>query len=992
MLKHFLNNFFFHNIFERILRRPWAVLIIIVSVTLFFLWHIPQLSFKTSVYDLLIEDLPENTRYENFKAIFGSDEIIRVVIKSKNIFDPVIFKKIEQLSETASKIKGVRRIISLPDIRKAVDIKSKWSMKEFAAVLSEVDLFRKNLFSLDHTSTALTLVLSDKASHEDVIRDVEKMIDGASTDLSLYQIGMPLVSQALARLTKKDFLRLPPITFFLIALVLFFLYRKVIYIALPLACVTIATIWTFGIMALTSIPLSMLTMIVPVFLIAVGTAYCLHIISEYFFRVQYADTPKNAVLATFSTITFPTVLATLTTIIGLGSLLINRITSIREFAVFSCLGIFSLMIILLTFLPAALALIPVSKKKDKELRETNKFFDRFLSWIIRLDLDYQKITLPIFGIIVIICLAGIFRIRVETNPVGYFKENIPVSRNFHDIYKHLSGSFPINVTMGTEQEDYFEDPKHVADIARFQKFLETLSCIDKTISFADYIKLVNYASNRFEPKYYTLPKKPFEVRILINNYKSMLGEDMFSRFMNPDFSKTNILLLTHISSSSDFLKTRKTIVDHVQQSFAKDLLWNVTGFGMVISESSHLLTSGQVKSLSITLALIFCIMLLLFLSSKVGLIAIIPNCFPIIINFGLMGWLGINLSVATSLIACIAIGLAVDDTIHYLTRYSREIKKDLDKDRALHDTIKSVGKPIIFTTLTISVGFSILIFSHFKPTSVFGLMMVITMFSALVGDLILLPSLMLHVELVTAWDLLKLMPTTGGISPGITHELNQPLNAIKMGSEFLKMIIQQKEKIREELMSQVIDEISAQVDKASGIINRLGTFGLKSDFKKKEVNINESIRETLAIIGHQLKVENIQTELELVEGLPPILGHKNRLRQVVFNLVINAYDAISTKQKIEGDFNATHVIRIRTFQKNDRVAVTVSDTGIGILSNQKVRIFEPFFTTKETGKGKGLGLTISNEIVRDYGGRIDVESEAGQGATFKMTFPACVTL
>ena len=194
----------------------------------------------------------------------------------------------------------------------------------------------------------------------------------------------------------------------------------------------------------------------------------------------------------------------------------------------------------------------------------------------------------------------------------------------------------------------------------------------------------------------------------------------------------------------------------MQENFSKDLTWDVTGLGMVVSASSDLLTKGQVKSLSLTVVLVFSIMFLLFLSSKVGLVAIVPNLFPIVVNFGIMGWLGIELSMVTSLIASIAIGLAVDDTIHYLVRYNREFKKSLDDKLALRETIKHVGRPIVFTTLTIGVGFAILTLSSFKPTAIFGVMMVITMLSALVGDLILLPSLMLHVELVTVWDLLRL--------------------------------------------------------------------------------------------------------------------------------------------------------------------------------------------------------------------------------------------
>jgi len=744
------------EILERIVRRPLVVILTIMVVTLFFAWQISHLSFQTSVYDLQIEDLPETARYENFKKLFGSDEIIRIVVKSENIFAPVTFQKITQFAHDAAAIPGVRRVISLPGIKQAVDVSGKWSLEKFYTVVTRVDLFRKNLLSDDRKTTALTLVLETKADPQKVIQKVEALIAGATKDLSIYQVGMPLVSQALVEFTEKDFFRLPPITFLLIAVILFCLFLRIQYILIPITCVGLALVWTFGLMAYLGIPLSMITMIVPVFLIAVGTAYCLHIVSEYLSCLQDADSPVDATLATYSTVAFPTFIAVLTTAIGLGSLLVNRIPTIREFAVFTCFGMFSILVIVHTLLPAALALIPLPGKRKRWDIGTTRILDRFIDTIIRLNLKHQKIVIPIIGMLVVFCLLGIMRIRVETNPVGYFKEDTAVKRNFHDIYQDLSGSFPINVVMAGKEADYFEDPKNVADILRLQKYLEKLPGIDKTISFADYMMLVNYVLNRFESKYYTLPEEAFEVRMLINNYTTLLGQDMLDRFMSANFSIANIVLLTHISSSRDFLQTRDKILEFVKQNFSNDLEWDVTGFGITISASSHHLTRGQIESLSITMVLIFGIMFLLFLSSKVGLIAIVPNLFPIIINFGIMGWLGIELSMATSLIASIAIGLAVDDTIHYLFRYNREFKKDLDDRRAFRDTLKQVGRPIIFTTLTICVGFSILLFSSFKPTAVFGIMMTVTMLSALVGDLILLPSLMQHVELVTLWDLVRL--------------------------------------------------------------------------------------------------------------------------------------------------------------------------------------------------------------------------------------------
>lgn len=748
--------FLFRQIFSWILSRPLIVIFMIAAITFFFAWKLPDLSFKTSIYDLQIENLPETAQYNSFKKIFGSDEIIRVVIKCNNAFDSITFRKVEQLAETAAAIEGVRRVISLPGVKKAVDVSGNWNMEKFSALISPVDLFQKNLISADRKTTALTLVLKNDADPDKVIRSVRQMLADGPTDLRLYQIGMPLVSEALANFTQKDFFRLPPLTFLLIAFILFYFFRKAQYALLPLASMGLALVWTFGFMTYLRIPLSMLTMIVPVFLIAVGTAYCLHIVSEYLTCQREATSPTEAVTRTYSNIALPTSLAVLTTAIGLGSLLVNRISAIQEFAIFSCFGIFSILIIVMTFLPAALSFIPLPAKEPKKRSDATPFFHRFIEKIIDLNLNHQKIVLPVIGVVVLICLIGIFRIRVETNPVGYLRDGTQVKENFKDIYQTLSGSFPINIVMGQPEADYFEDPQHLAEIARIQEFLVTLPGVDKTVSFADYLKLVNYILNHFEPKYYTLPEEGFEVRMLMNNYATILGEDMLTRFINPDFSKANILLLTHISSSKEFLQIREKTLAFAGQHFSKDLNWEVTGLGMVIAASSHQLTIGQIKSLSITMILVFGIMFILFLSSKVGLIAIIPNIFPIIVNFGIMGWLGIELSMVTSLIASVAIGLAVDDTIHYLTRYNLEFRKDLDDERAIRDTLHHVGRPIVFTTITICVGFSVLSFSSFKPTAIFGVMMVITSLSALVGDLILLPSLIRHVELVTLWDLVRL--------------------------------------------------------------------------------------------------------------------------------------------------------------------------------------------------------------------------------------------
>jgi len=230
------------------------------------------------------------------------------------------------------------------------------------------------------------------------------------------------------------------------------------------------------------------------------------------------------------------------------------------------------------------------------------------------------------------------------------------------------------------------------------------------------------------------------------------------------------------------------------------------------------------------------------------------------------------------------------------------------------------------------------------------------------------------------------MTMLGEMSAGVAHELNQPLNAIKMGNEYLKMMMEEGRVIPEQDLLEVVSQVSEQVDRAAEIINRLREFGHKPDFAKEKVDVNKPIRMVHGMVKQQLGLENIILETYLEEDLPHILADNNNMEQVIFNLVTNGRDAIHEKEEAGLD-TGDNAITIRSFLENDRVAISVSDTGVGIPEAHKKRIFEPFFTTKEVGKGMGLGLSITYGIVKDYGGEIELYSEEGVGTTFKLTFP-----
>jgi len=233
------------------------------------------------------------------------------------------------------------------------------------------------------------------------------------------------------------------------------------------------------------------------------------------------------------------------------------------------------------------------------------------------------------------------------------------------------------------------------------------------------------------------------------------------------------------------------------------------------------------------------------------------------------------------------------------------------------------------------------------------------------------------------------LATLGEMATGIAHELNQPLNVIKLASDFVQKNIRRGRTIPPEELNRAARELSVNVDRAARIISHLREFGRKAEAAMTPVNINAPVRGAFTLIGTQLKKSGIICELALDENLPDILGDENRLEQVFLNLVTNARDAMleeEKKNKTKG-IAREKILEIRTFEESGRVVVTVSDTGPGIPRALRDRIFEPFFTTKKVGEGTGLGLSISYGIIKEHQGTIEIDGPKTGGSTFRMTFP-----
>ncbi|MDY6988178.1 MAG: MMPL family transporter [Thermodesulfobacteriota bacterium] len=734
--------------FRLVIRRACLILAAILCITLFFSFHLHKLHVDTCPTRMLVEDLPAKRDYDRFKEWFGkaSDDIL-VVFKADNVFSQTAFEEIEGLTETLESIEGVKRVVSLATLKNDMDILNEWSLEDLKRHLGMADIFVDNMVSADGKVTALAVVLEETYDFGPLSESVEKSLQAIRNPhdpFQIYQIGNPVVGHTLTKYTEKDLRRLPLFTMSIMLVVLWFCFRTLRGAVVPLAAVSLALVWTLGLMGLLNVSLSIATMITPTLLIAVGSAYAMHIMAAYFSEVSRQDDHQRAITVALTRVGLPSIFVSVTTIVGLASLLLNKIGVVKEFATFSCIGLFFVLLIHLTFIPATLSCLQMPRPKGRLSSPGVFWIDLFLKKVVRAIKRQPTRIVTIALALALVSALGIIRIKVETAPIEFFRPTAPVRMAFEDAHKNLAGIYPVNVILKSDKEGYFSSPKVLQRVGTFQKSLTTMEGVDLTISVVDLLKLENLLTRGFRDKerHYVLPDDPFVVKEAIRNYRTFQGDEMVGHFISRDFSKINVVCRTHIVSTSDFLKAEKAIMSNLGNHFSQDVQFHVTGLCIVGSHSSEALTMGQIKSLGLAMVCIFVLLSILFFSAKVGFCAMVPNFFPVLVNFGVMGWAGMHLTVATSLIASIAIGIAVDDTIHYMFRFNQQFHKDFSRRRANGRTIADVGKPIVFTSLAIGLGFSVFLFSSFVPTTVFGLLMLITMASALYGDLFLLPLIM----------------------------------------------------------------------------------------------------------------------------------------------------------------------------------------------------------------------------------------------------------
>ncbi|TNF99700.1 MAG: cyclic nucleotide-binding domain-containing protein [Gammaproteobacteria bacterium] len=749
--------------------RPWLVLLLLTIVTVIATTQLDKLRINISAEGMMVKDDPARTFYEENQQIFGSDSPTIILLRDPNLFDQNNLKAIQDTVKRIEKLPFVSHTLSLFSIKniKSVDgeIRTQGffdqlpeSREQAKAIQDEAlinPLIADNLLSTDGTSMAINVYLDKVDSNPDFDRLAVQGIDDALHPLvdkleQAFQIGSPYVRQSITHKIREDQKRILPVSLIALILTLAFALRYVQGSLIPLLTAGVSIVWTLAFMAVLDIPINVMTSIVPALLIIIGSTEDVHMISEYLVSRRFGMPRKQALESMGKKMGTAILLTFITTYLGFLSITTNNIGLLQQFGFVASTGLLINFLVTTLMVPALLRLLDHRKTfppaKDEGISAS---LVSYLFWKVR---KHQKISIAALAAITITAVYGATLIRVNNNPMGYFNDEETLKIRATTLENSLSGMQTFSVVVSSGIDGTFHQVKYLEELEALQKHIESTGLFDKSFSFADYLGLVNIIMEEDMESGIYLP----ESDDLVREYLYFIKFKDIKDYVTEDFNRARIIVRHHIHSSYELDDALQEIQKYIDTEMDPGLNATITGESVLTNKAADYMASGQARSLLLMIIVIWAIISLLFVNSKAGLTAIIPNLFPIVVLFGVMGFLNISLDTGTAMVAAIALGICVDDTTHFMVRYHHNSRRIEDTDEALDMTVREEATPIVATSVALALGFGVLAFSGFPPVVYFGLLSAMVMILALMATFIITPLLLSNTPLVTMWDILAL--------------------------------------------------------------------------------------------------------------------------------------------------------------------------------------------------------------------------------------------
>ena len=582
-----------------------------------------------------------------------------------------------------------------------------------------------------------------------------------SEHLEFHPVGNPPLMAFFNDVIVEEIGLVSALSIVLIAVVLWILFRSFSAVVWPLVIIIVTLLWVVGLIGWTVETMSMMLNIIIFLVLAIGVADTVHILSGYLFFRNHGESHEEALRSVFRKTALACMLTSITTMIGMFSLLLVPIKPIQSFGLFSGIGVFIAFLLTVFVLPLMLDLwSPYAKNPKASLTKKKHRLDddgqrmHFVQSILRKvePLSYRfplAVTLS-FVLAAVILAYGITKVKIDTNMVNIIKEGQPMRTTYNLVDRFMGGSGSAEILVNTGKIDGLKDPRILNAMDDLQIFVknEFPHLVTKSTSLVNISKDSFKALNEGQDSMYVIPDDPGILANTLFMFNNANPKER-RRMVTDDYSLGRISVNLRNSGSQEYNDMIFRIHNFADRRFAElksdypKLKVRVTGTLAMLSQMTDYISWSQVRSFGLALIVISLLLLLVFSSYRAGMVALLPNIFPVLTIFGIMGYLEISLDTDTLLVAPITIGIAVDDTIHFLTNYRAEVSKHGNIKEGIIKTFRETGQAITFTSIILSIGFLIFLMSSHQGLSNFGIMSAIAFFTALLADLFLLPSMCL---------------------------------------------------------------------------------------------------------------------------------------------------------------------------------------------------------------------------------------------------------
>ena len=774
-----------------------TILIMLIGLALM-ISQIPKITIDTSMEGFLHEKDPARVIYNMFRDQFGRDEVIIIAIKPPQVFNQQFLKKLntfhEDLEDNVPYIDDITSLVNVRNTRGEADelivedLLENWPKtdSDMASLKKRVlsnQLYKNLLISEDGKFTTIIIktqsessigekidllkgfedkppasqskhsqekvYLTDKENSE-VVGAVNKILKKyQGPDFTVFIAGSPVVMHFLKESMMKDMRKFMLLATITVALLLFLMFRRISGVLLPLLVVMVSLLATIGLMAIAGVPIKLPTQILPSFLLAVGVGTAVHILAIFYHRFRQNGNKEDAISFALGHSGLAIVMTNVTTACGLLSFSTAEIAPVADLGVFAAFGVMLAFINTVILLPALLALIPLKPIGSETAGMKNPtLMDRFLAGVANFSTSHTHSILIVSAILMAVSALAISKIQFSHYPLGWYPKKNEIRMATETIDRNLRGSLSLEVIIDTGLENGLYEPDILNRIENAVQYVESLQFGDiyagKAWSLTTILKEIHQALNENRPEFYKVPQNRNLIAqefLLFEN----TGSDDLEDVVDSQFSKARFTIKVPFKDAFKYGRFLNTVQRYFEENFPEVKI-TVTGMMALLFRMIYNVIISMARSYGIALGVITILMILLIGRVRIGLLSMIPNIAPILLMLGVIGAFSLPMDLFNMMVASIAIGLAVDDTIHFMHNFRRYYEETGDPKAAVQKTLDTTGRAMLVTSIVLSVGFFIYAFATMKNLINFGLLTAFTIIMALVADYLIAPALMVIVN------------------------------------------------------------------------------------------------------------------------------------------------------------------------------------------------------------------------------------------------------